>query len=358
MDERKPTVLVVDDALPNLDILIGLLKEEYRIKPATNGQRALDMLAAEDLPDLILLDIMLPDIGGFEVCQQLKADPRLRNIPVVFISALERVHDKVAAFEVGGVDYITKPFHAIEVRARVRNHLELARMRQELATLNRELETRVRHQIDKIAAGHFAVLFALTELAESRDGTTGRHLDRVQSYCRVLACHLSGRRLLGYPLNLELVETIARASSLHDIGKVAVPDRILLKPTRLSAAEFETMKEHTTKGSRTLELVCARHPENAFLRIGAQIARSHHERWDGSGYPDGQERADIPIPARIVALVDVYDALRTERPYKDAFTHERSRDVIVEASGKHFDPVIVSSFLAVQEELNTIAESE
>ena len=358
MAEYRPTVLAVDDAAANLDILISILKAKYRVKVAVSGERALQVLAGAELPDLILLDIMMPGLNGVEVCKRLKADPRLRSIPVIFISALDHVQDKVRAFEGGGVDYITKPFQAREVEARVQTHIELHRLRLALAEYNRKLEERVRQQAEQVTAGQFATIFALTKLAESRDDDTGRHLVRVQTYCRLLANHLLDLGSKGYRLEPEMIETISRASSLHDIGKVGIPDNILLGEKGLGPEELATMKTHTLRGARTLEEVAAKYPGNTFIQVGMQIARSHHERWDGTGYPDCLRGTDIPLAARIVALADVYDALRSKRSYKQAYSHKDSVAIIAKANGQHFDPMIVRSFMALAEDFRAVSEAE
>jgi len=306
-------ILVIDDTPANLTLLAGMLKEQgYKARLVPNGKLALQA-AADDPPDLILLDIMMPEMDGYEVCRRLKEDEKLKKIPVIFISALNEPMDKVKAFSVGGLDYVAKPFHFEEVQARVDTHLKLNRLQIELERHNHHLEELVQAQVKEISDSQMATIFALAKLAESRDDDTGKHLERVQVFCRTLAIRLSEV----HPYNLEIdaafIENIYCASPLHDIGKVAIQDSILLKPGKLTPEEFEIMKTHAILGAQTLEAVRTKYPKNAFIDMGIAIAACHHEKWDGSGYPKGMAGADIPVCARIMAVADVYDALRSKR---------------------------------------------
>ena len=265
------------------------------------------------LPDLILLDIMMPGMDGFEVCRQLKLDARLRGVPVVFLSAIDEVADKVRAFSAGAVDYISKPFQFPEVLMRVETHLRLRRMQIELEAKNRFLVELVREQVREISDSQMATIFALAKLAESRDGETGKHIERVQLYCKLLAATLAEQPEYIGRIEESFIENMFLASPLHDIGKVAIRDHILLKQGELTSAEFEEMKTHTTLGAQTLEAVKTRYPQNEFLRLGIEIARCHHERWDGNGYPAGLKGTGIPLSARIMAVADSYDAARSRR---------------------------------------------
>jgi putative two-component system response regulator len=312
--------------------------------------------ARENAPDLILLDIMMPEMDGFEVCGRLKADAALKEIPVIFISALDDVTNKVSAFSGGGVDYVPKPFQAEEVLARVRTHLTLRRMQRELERHNLHLEELVREKVKEISDSQLATILALSRLAESRDDDTGRHIERTRTFCRLLAERLCDHPRYAASINEAYLENIFHAAPLHDIGKVGIPDRILLKPGRLTPEEFEIMKAHTVIGARTLQAARSRYPGNAFLNMGIAIAHSHHERWDGSGYPDGLAGEDIPLAGRIMALADVYDALRSKRPYKPAFSHEKSRDIILAEAGKQFDPVLVETFKGLEVKFAEIRE--
>ncbi len=352
----KPSILVVDDTPANLQLLASMLKERgYRTRPVPSGLLALQAALSEP-PDLILLDINMPEMNGFEVCQSLKADEKLKDIPVIFISALNEVLDKVRAFAVGGVDYITKPFQFDEVQARVNTHLKLWHLQQELEKHNRQLGKLVQAQVKKISDTQMAMIFALAKLAESRDDDSGMHLERVQAFCKKLAEGLAKAPRFGRQVDAKFIENIYYASPLHDIGKVAIPDRIVLKPGKLTPEEFEVMKTHAALGADKLEAVQRQFPGNALLDMGIAIAKFHHEKWNGGGYPLGLAGEAIPLPARIMAVVDVYETLRAKRCYKDAFSHEQSVGIIVSSSETHFDPEIVKVFIDLQEDFRAVRD--
>ena len=353
MATERETILIVDDTPENLDILVGILRDAYSLKVATDGQSALELAAAAP-PDLVLLDIMMPEMDGFEVCRRLKAKRGTGDVPVIFVSALDRAEDKILAFTKGGVDYVTKPFQPEVVRARVETHLRLRRLQKEQESYSRELESRAEAQVKEIAAGQFATIFALSKLAESRDDDTGKHLERVQAFCSLLATALRDDSGFSDQIDDEFIENIQHASPLHDIGKVAIPDRILLKPSKLTSDEFEVMKTHSTHGTRTLEAVASQYPNNAFVDMGIEIAHSHHERWDGRGYPQGLNGEAIPLSARIVCLADIYDALRSRRCYKEAFSHAKARGIIEEQNGQALDPHIVPTFHRLEGDFRSV----
>lgn len=353
---NTPSILVVDDAPANLQLLSSMLKDRgYKTRPVPSGILALQA-AMSDPPDLILLDINMPQLNGFEVCQSLKADDKLKNIPVIFISARHEVLDKVKAFSVGGVDYITKPFQFDEVQARVDTHLKLWRLQQELEKHTQQLSQLVQIQVKKVTDTQMAMIFALAKLAESRDDDSGMHLERVQAFCKRLAEGLSQRSRWGRQVDNKFIENIFYASPLHDIGKIAIPDRILLKPGKLTPEEFEIMKTHAALGAEKLSDVQRKFPGNALVDMGIAIARFHHEKWSGEGYPQGLAGEAIPLSARIMGLVDVYEALRAKRCYKAAFSHEESVEIIASSSGTHFDPEIVKVFIDLKDEFRDIRE--
>jgi putative two-component system response regulator len=340
--------MVVDDTPENLRLLENLLVERgYRVFALPNGERAL-RAAAKNPPDLILLDIDMPGLSGYDVCEQLKADGKLAEIPVIFISALCETADKLRAFEAGGVDYVTKPIKFDEVAARVATHLKLRALQASLEEQNKRLEDIVAAQVKTISESQMATIFALAKLAENRDTDTGEHLERVQEYCRVLALGLQQASRYSPVITDEFIANICQASPLHDVGKVAIPDHVLLKPGKLSAEEFEVMKAHAAIGAQTLMAVLARYPSNAFVRMGIDIARSHHERWDGTGYPEGLAGEAIPLAARVMAVVDVYDAFRSDRCYRNGLDHPSTRKIVVDGRATQFDPAIVDKFLELE----------
>jgi putative two-component system response regulator len=351
---KKPNILIVDDTLANLQVLSEMLKQQgYHVRPAPSGLLALEA-AQSDPPDLILLDINMPNMNGYEVCTRLKADGHLSKIPVIFLSALSELSDKMKAFAVGGVDYITKPFQFEEVQARVKTHLTICNLQNELELHNHHLEELVQAQVKEISESQMATIFALAKLAESRDEDTGTHLERVQEFCKLLAQQLCTVTTCCESMDTTFINNLYHASPLHDIGKVGISDSILLKPGKHTPEEFEIMKQHTVIGAQTLEAARERYPRNDFINMGISIARSHHEKWDGSGYPDGLAGNDIPLAARIMTVADVYDALRSKRCYKDAFTHENSCEIIINGRGTQFDPVIIDAFLTKEQEFNRI----
>jgi len=350
----QPEILMVDDMPENLQLLAGMFNTKgYKVRPVPGGRLALE-IARRKPPDLILLDITMPDMNGYEVCAALKANPVLKDIPVIFISALSDMDDKVKAFDAGGVDYITKPFKAAEVQARVNIHLQLLFLQRELKQRNINLDMLVQEQVKEIAESQQATIFALAKLAESRDDETGKHLERVQQNCVLLANWLKENSPYKEMISAQFVENIMYASPLHDIGKVGVPDAILLKQGKLTAAEFEVAKKHSVIGAATLAAVQHLYPKNSFINMGAEIARAHHEKWDGSGYPDGLAGEQISLAARIMAVADVYDALRTKRVYKPAFSQEKTCRILFEGSGSHFDPVVIEAFRQLQDQFDKL----
>jgi len=343
----RQDILIVDDVPENLQILALMLKDEgYSVRPVSSGRMALKIAKANP-PDLILLDITMPELNGYEVCELLKLEPELKDVPVIFISALSDMGDKLKAFETGGVDYITKPFKIQEIQARVATHLKLRQMQKELEHYSQHLEAMVQSQVKQISDSQLATIFALAKLAESRDDETGKHLERVQKMCKLVTGQLQRVNSSHGKLGLEFMENIYHASPLHDIGKVGISDLILLKPGKLTDEEFAVIKAHPVIGAQTLEAVYREHP-NDLLKIGIEVARYHHEKWDGTGYPEGLAGDMIPLSARIMGLVDAYDAIRSTRVYKQSFSHEEACEKIYMDSGKHFDPQLVEIFRTLE----------
>jgi len=353
-------ILVVDDTPANLEVLVGALKGRgHRVRPVLCGRLALET-ARRKPPALVLLDINMPDMNGYEVCAEFKKDPRLAEIPIIFLSANTSTEDKVQAFAAGGVDYVTKPFQVDEVHARVEAHLKIRRLQAELHQHNHQLERLVEDQVREISDSQIATILALAKLSEYRDADTGNHIVRVQRYCRALAEHLARDGIFGAAIDDHFVENLFHASALHDIGKVGIPDGILLKARTLTSNESRIMKTHSAIGASTLEAVMASYPKNLLVRMGVQVARSHHERWDGTGYPDGLSGEAIPLAARILIVADQYDALRNKRPYKPAFDAAKTYAILVEGDGRsdprHLDPRVLAAFKTIAEDFEEIHE--
>jgi putative two-component system response regulator len=352
MDSPTESIMIVDDSRSSLRLLESMLLEQgYTVNSFLNGRQALEW-ATKNHPDLALLDIVMPDIDGFEVCECLKRDTKLRDVPVIFISSQNEIKSKVKAFGMGCVDYITRPFEFEEVRTRVKTHLRLRQMQITLENQNHELGKLVEEKVKEISDSWLVTILALAKLSESRDDDTGKHLERVQVLCRIIAENLASLPEYRETIDSKFIDNIYHASPLHDIGKVGIPDRILLKPGKLDPKEFNVMKQHTIIGAQTLEAVQEKYQSNVFIEMGIAIARSHHERWDGRGYPDGLAGRDIPLCARIMAVADVYDALRTTRCYKQAIPHESAIAIIREGMGNQFDPDVVDTFLKLERVLN------
>ncbi len=353
---EKPTILVVDDTPDNLTLMTALLKDDYRVKVAHNGERALRLVQGSDPPALVLLDIMMPGMDGYEVCRRLKADPLTESIPVIFLTARSEAEDESRGLSVGAVDYIVKPISPPVVMARIRTQLMLKSASDFLRGKSDLLESEVARRTAEIQDLQDAMVLSMASLAETRDNETGNHLRRTQHYVKRLAQQLRLNPRFADELNDRCIDLLFKSAPLHDIGKVGIPDSILLKPSRLDPAEFEIMKTHTTLGRDAIV-----HAEQAlghevpFLRFAREIALSHQEKWDGSGYPEALVGEAIPLSARLMALADVYDALISKRVYKPAFTHEDSVRMILEGSGTHFDPNVAQAFQAVQEDFRQIA---
>jgi len=362
-DDRAATIMIIDDTPANLRLLETMLKKKgYLTHAFTSGQLAIEA-AAKDPPDLILLDVNMPVMDGYEVCQHLKEQEQTRDIPVIFISGLQELEDKMTAFTAGGVDYITKPFHFKEVQARVETHLEIRRMQAELRLHNLHLQELVEERVrvileTKLELEHaqHATILAMSKIAETRDHNTGQHIDRTQQYCYALSIKLRENPAVAHIIDDDFIENIRRASPLHDIGKVAIPDRILRKKGTLTHDEFEIMKSHALIGAKAIESVLQPYPDIPFVAMGMVMAQSHHEKWDGHGYPEGLKGDEIPLSAQIMAVADAYNALRTKRSYKKALSHEESRDIILAETGTHFSPVVGEAFASIEKEMNRISQ--
>ncbi|MEL0166619.1 MAG: HD domain-containing phosphohydrolase [Pseudomonadaceae bacterium] len=321
--DTRQVLLLVDDEPANLHVLKHILQEDYRLLFARDGQRALE-LAATERPQLILLDVMMPGMTGHEVCAQLKSDPQTSEIPVIFVTALSNTEDEMRGFELGAVDYITKPVSAPIVKARVRTHLSLVRA-------------------EVLRQTRLNIVQALGMAAEYKDNETGLHVIRMSHFSRIIALEAG--------FSPEEAEELLHAAPMHDVGKIGIPDAILQKPGKLDETEWQVMQQHPEIGAR----IIGEH-DASMLQMARRIALGHHEKWDGSGYPEGLAGTDIPIEARIVAIADVFDALTSVRPYKKAWSVEDAVALIREQSGKHFDPDLVDCFLRRLDEIQRVRE--
>ncbi|MBC3889545.1 response regulator [Acetobacterium paludosum] len=348
------TILIVDDTEINIDILVETLGDDYELSVAMDGESALEIVNME-WPDLILLDIMMPGMSGYEVCEKLKKNPATAAIPIIFLTAMTDIESKTRGFEAGAVDYITKPFEILEVKARVQTHLYITIARNELARQNEILEKRVAERTRELCLTQEITIEAMASLAEYRDPDMGGHIERTKNYVRILAEKLSTYEKYKTILNDEIIQIFYKSAPLHDIGKIGIKDDILLKPGKLTHEEFAEMKQHTIIGYEALRIASLKLGENSFLKHAMEFSKYHHEKWDGSGYPDGLSGYDIPLAGRIMAIADVYDALISKRVYKPPFTHKKAVEIIKEGSDSHFEPLMVAAFEEVQELLRQIA---
>lgn len=370
---QQTHLLAVDDQPENLFILQDLLGEQHIVHTAANGREALDFVYGGSKPDLVLLDVMMPEIDGFEVCRQLKANPETRDIPILFLSSLDSAADEAEGLTLGAADFIHKPFSPPVVLARVRNQLSLSFATQALREQNDHLERLVAERTrqilvqsnelvldkQKVIAAQGATITAFCSLAEARDNETGNHIRRTQNYIKVLAERLRTHRRFAHELNEETIQLMFKSAPLHDVGKVAVPDAILLKPGKLTAEEWTVMKRHCEYGRDAIAQAESELGEasGSFLRYAREIAYCHHEKWDGSGYPQGLSGDEIPISARLMAVADVYDALISKRVYKPAYPHEQAVEMISTERGRHFDPDVVDALQDVAGRFYDIAQS-
>ncbi len=334
INHEKETVLIVDDITENIDVLEGLLRRDYNIKFATNGQMAIN-IARKFLPDIILLDIIMPKMDGFEVTKILKADPLTQDIPIMFVTAKDEDFDEAKGFELGAVDYITKPISPIVLKGRVKTQLSLYNQKKYLAK-------QVNEKTKELIEARLDIIRKLGIAAEYKDRETGNHVVRMSKFCYYIA--------KAYGFNQEKMDLFLHASPMHDIGKLGVPDKILLKPGKLDKEEWEIMKSHCEIGAN---IIGATKTE---LMIASKIvACQHHEKWNGEGYPKGLKGEDIHIYARIAAIADVFDALISKRPYKEAWEVDKTVEYISSESGSHFDPEVVNAFMkALPDILKTI----
>ncbi|MFZ4699348.1 MAG: HD-GYP domain-containing protein [Candidatus Methylumidiphilus sp.] len=357
-DKPQKTLLIVDDSPENLSALGEMLLPHFRVRVANSGVRALAAAASEPRPDLIMLDVVMPGLDGYEVIARLHANPATRDIPVIFITASDIAEDETRGLELGAADYLTKPVHPAIVLMRVRCQLELKEARDRQRDQNAWLEAEIKRRMRQNQMIQDVSMRALASLAEARDYETGNHILRTQGYVGVLAHEMSKLPKYANSLTAETIESFAKAATLHDIGKVGIPDHALHKPGKHTQEEWEIMKTHAKVGSDAIWRAIQDEEDQAgldFLRIAMDIAHYHHEKWDGSGYPDGLRGEAIPLAARMMALADVFDALITPRVYKPGFALDKVTEMILEGRDKHFDPEVVDAFIARLDDFCAIA---
>ncbi len=353
-DLSRCSILAVDDTKININVLVSVLGKEYALSVALDGESALRHVE-ENMPDLILLDIMMPGMDGIEVLRRLKSNDQSKDIPVLMLTALSDAGQKANCFESGAVDYIQKPFDVNELKARVKTHLSLGLTRKKLKKQNQNLEEIVEQRTRELLKTQQATIESMAALAEYRDPETGQHINRVKGYVGLLAKKMSELPLFAEQLPASTIKLYVRSAPLHDIGKVGVRDDILLKAGSLTDKEFAEMKRHTEYGAQVIFSVQKKVGPVPFLDVAQEMAYSHHERWDGTGYPSGLSGKKIPLSARIMALADVYDALISRRVYKSPFPHSKAVEIILQESGKAFDPDIVEVFSRCTEKFREIA---
>ncbi|WP_262967389.1 response regulator [Methylobacter psychrophilus] len=355
--DTKTIILIIDDASESLTMLSALLRPHYRVLATTTGASGCRIAGRAPKPDLILLDVMMPDMTGYEVLKHLRDNPKTGDIPVIFLTALANTGDEELGLQLGAADYIIKPIIPAVVLARVHTQLEAKLARDWMKDQNATLEAEVARRMTENDFTQRVSIQALARLAEIRNEETGNHLLRTQGYIQRLATGLIRHPRFAATLTDHYINLLYRSAPLHDIGKVGIPDHILRKPGKLNAAEWAIMQTHAKLGSDAIEQ--AEQDINihlAFLTLAKEIAHWHHEKWDGSGYPDGLAQEDIPVSARLMAIADVFDALISARTYKPAMPYAQARDIIAAGRGKHFDPDMTDAFLAGFDDFVAIAE--
>jgi len=343
---NEHTILLVDDEPTILATMNKILAPHFRVRAANSGKRALQVMNSGPYPDLILLDLLMPEMDGYAVLSQLKADPSTADIPVIFVTGMEAAQDEEKGLAQGAADYITKPVNPAILLARIKTHLLLKEAHDFLTDKNSYLEAEVERRMEENQVVQNVSIRALAHLAEIRDPETGAHILRTQSYVELMARRLQNHPRFKDTITDHYIDLLTKSAPLHDIGKVGIPDHVLLKPGKLNEEEWEIMKMHAELGARAIENAEKDVDQPVeFLGLAKEIAHRHHERWDGTGYPDGLAGDDIPVSARFMAIADVFDALISKRVYKEAMSFDQARDIIAEQRGKQFDPDIADAFL-------------
>jgi putative two-component system response regulator len=353
-DIKRKTIFMVDDNLTNLTVGKNALLGKYKVFTIPSGRKLFEMLD-KTMPDMILLDIEMPDMNGYEIIRILKAEPRTAEIPVIFLTARSDSGSELEGLSLGAIDYISKPVSPPLLLKRIEVHLLVEEQKMELENYSHNLESMVKEKTNTVLDLQNAILRTVAELVECRDDTTGGHIERTQNYLKILVDALQGDDLYREEVSSWNIEFLLQSSQLHDVGKIAIKDSILQKPAKLTPEEFDEMKTHTSFGIKVIEKIQENTSEATFLEYAKIFASTHHEKWDGTGYPNGLSGNNIPLQGRLMAIADVYDALISERPYKKPFSHEEAVDIIKKGSGSHFDPNLVKIFLENEEKFREVA---
>lgn len=355
---KDSTILIVDDLRMNVEMLSRILIEEHTVAAAVSGENAIKLMKRMP-PDLVLLDVSMPGIGGFDVLKFMKEQPELSNIPVIFVTGANDDNSEEKGLLLGAVDYIKKPYNADVIRIKVKTHLEMKAYRDNLKQLVDEQTKQLMERTRQLSASHEAIIMGMSLMSDSHDKVTGGHIERIKEYTRILTQKMM--ELYPNEMTPDLANQIVLFSPLHDVGKVCISDAILKKEGSLTPEEYSIMKTHSLEGAELLrktELFLTDSGESGDIGVAIEIARSHHEKFDGTGYPDGLKGLEIPLSARIVAIADIYDALRSDRPYKNAFTHEKTVELILSGDTKtrpsHFDPKLLEIFSKCSSEFEKI----
>jgi putative two-component system response regulator len=357
MEEKRKLIIIVDDDITNLVVAKNNLSSMYDVFTVPSGEKLFALLE-KVTPDLILLDVNMPIMNGYEVIKILKENEKTEQIPVIFLTAKSDGKSELEGLSLGAIDYITKPFSPPLLFKRIEVHLLVENQKQELQKLNNELLERVVNKTRSVMELQNALLNTMAELVEYRDDITGGHIARTQSYLNIMLDAMKEKGLYKEEVSMWDMSLVLQSAQLHDVGKIAIKDAILLKPGRLSQEEFEQVKEHTVFGEKIIDTISEKTSEHEFLEYAKTVVATHHEKWDGGGYPKGLKNTDIPLLGRVMAVVDVYDALISERPYKKAFTHEEALNIIKESSGSHFDPALVELFVEYEKEFEKVGKND
>ncbi|MDR2454967.1 MAG: response regulator [Deltaproteobacteria bacterium] len=355
MGRRK--IALVDDNKANLTMGKNMLRDHYEVYTVLSAAKLFELLE-HVRPSLILLDVMMPEMDGYETISILKADPRWADIPVIFLTSKNDEVSELEGLSLGAIDYVIKPFSAPLLLQRIRNQLLIDSQREELRNYNDNLQDMVEVKTREVVGLQNAILTTLAEMVEFRDNLTGGHVTRTQKYLKLLVDKMIDEKLYHDEVSKWSLEFLLPSAQLHDVGKIAISDAILNKPGQLTPEEYEEMKKHVVFGVRAIERIALLTPEHAFLNHAAIFAGTHHERWDGLGYPNGLKGLSIPLEGRLMAICDVYDALISKRPYKEPMPADKAKSIIVEGAGNHFDPALVDIFLKVSDKFALIAKFE